>query len=48
MESKAQREKKPITERLKEGTEQAARDNAAHLAPVRNTGKDRQQNFGPT
>ena len=41
MESKARTEKKPIAERLKEGAEQAARDNAARPAPSKNTGKDR-------
>lgn len=46
MESKArteqkQAEKKPIAERLKEGAEQAERDNAARPSPVKNTEKDR-------
>jgi len=34
-------DKKPIAERLKEGAEQAARDNAARPAPPKNTEKDR-------
>lgn len=34
-------EKKPIAERLKEGAEQAAKDNAARPASVKNTEKDR-------
>lgn len=34
-------EKKPIAERLKEGAEQAARDNGARHAPSKNTEKDR-------
>lgn len=41
MESKARAEKKPIAEQLKEGAEQAARDNAARPAPSKNTEKDR-------
>lgn len=46
MESKARAEqkraeRKPIAERLKEGAEQAAKDNAARPAPVKNTEKDR-------
>ncbi|TEB05606.1 hypothetical protein Psch_02647 [Pelotomaculum schinkii] len=41
MDSKARNEKKPISERLKEGAEQAARDNAARPAPSKNTEKDR-------
>lgn len=46
MESKARAEqiraeKKPIAERLKEGAEQAAKDNAAYPAPAKNTEKDR-------
>jgi hypothetical protein len=34
-------EKKPIAERLKEGAEQAAKDNAARPAPTKDTEKDR-------
>ncbi|NLB01516.1 MAG: hypothetical protein GX837_11290 [Methanomicrobiales archaeon] len=34
-------EKKPIAARLAEGTEQAAKDNAAHPAPDKNIEKDR-------
>jgi hypothetical protein len=34
-------EKKPIAERLKEGAEQAAKDNAARPAPVKDAEKDR-------
>lgn len=46
MESKAhaaqkRAEKKPIAEQLKEGSAQAAKDNAARPAPVKNTEKDR-------
>ena len=41
MESKAWNEKKPISERLKEGAAQAERDNAARPAPSKNTEKDR-------
>lgn len=46
MESKARAEqkraeKKPIAERLKEGAEQAAKDNAARPVPAKNTEKDR-------
>ena len=46
MESKARTtqkmaEKKPIAERLKEGAEQAAKDNASRPAPSKNTEKDR-------
>ena len=41
MESKSRNEKKPIAERLKEGAEQAARDNAARPVPAKNTEKDR-------
>lgn len=40
-ESKARSEKKSIAERIKEGTEQAARNNAAHPAPAKNTEKSR-------
>lgn len=41
MESKARTEKKPIAEQLKEGAEQAAKDNAARPVPPKNTEKDR-------
>ena len=42
MESKARPARKiPISKRLKEGAEQAAKDNAARSAPVKNTEKDR-------
>jgi len=41
MESKARNEKRPISERLKEGAAQAERDNAARPAPTKNTEKDR-------
>ena len=35
------KQKKPIAERLKEGAEQAAKDNAARSAPTKNTEKSR-------
>ena len=42
MESKARSARKiPIAERLKEGAEQAAKNNAARPAPTKNTEKDR-------
>ena len=42
MESKTRSTQKiPIAERLKEGAEQAAKDNAARPAPTKNTEKDR-------
>lgn len=41
MDSKARNEKKPISERLKEGAAQAERDNAARPTPSKNTEKDR-------
>ena len=42
MESKARSMRKiPIAERLKEGAEQAAKDNASRPAPTKNTEKDR-------
>jgi hypothetical protein len=42
MESKARSARKiPIAERLKDGAEQAAKDNAARPAPAKNTEKDR-------
>ncbi len=41
MDSKAQNEKRPISEQLKEGAEQAAKENATRPTPAKNTEKDR-------